>query len=247
MRTQTVYYPSSLKDLDNLNSWDKWEIDNINARSIMENEIDKKWSKLERSELQYYGGPLFQRSFYRLFRRYYQPILEHLRHREDIGESFDCIPSPIESFIDQLVIAKFLYEKRNRKVAKSFVDAGCGIGHTLAWAGILHGISQLHYHGIEIDPEFKVIADFQLKKFPIQFNVKVGDIIKEDYSGYNIIYTYHPIHNDEQMIKFFRRIEQTAKKGTVLIFNLVTYDTRHYVNSSSRFEKTKFDFIYMVK
>lgn len=93
----------------------------------------------------------------------------------------------------------------------SFVDVGCGIGDKLLIASKLFGIEQVT--GIEYGVE---VAEIARTKVP-EATVIQGDAFEQDFSGYDVIYFYHPISDAQEQARLFMHMYNTAKAGAVLV------------------------------
>lgn len=114
------------------------------------------------------------------------------------------------------------------KTSGKFVDAGCGIPVIPA----LFNSLGFDAHGVEYT---KLYAEFYkyYGEYPPVFH---DDILKWDFSCYDVIYTYNPINDNKLMAKAINNITKTMKRGAVLYFVIANCDTS-LINNFERFTK----------
>ncbi len=129
----------------------------------------------------------------------------------DLGREVDnypCIPLDPDTFILLLAEGVKLLDTKNLHKIK-FCDAGCGVGDKVILAS---DIFNLDSFGVEYDPFIYKIARNRLFKKAI-----LGDITTHDFSPYDIIYAYNPMHSYEGMKKFFDNLVKTARNGAIIL------------------------------
>jgi len=140
--------------------------------------------------------------------------------------SHTYVPLPVYTFVKALrKIQQCWDRKRNHHYKKTgeylskprFIDAGCGLGVKLV---IAEGMG-CDVSGIEIDRKLINRAKRIFKSD--RLNIKCQDILKHDYSTYDIIYFYRPFYDPKKQTEFEKRIQSQMKKGAYLMgFDSVT-------------------------
>ena len=127
---------------------------------------------------------------------------------------------------------------RNDKI--KFVDAGAGVGNVLKLAYIgFRNNHNLSIKGIEID---KRLEEYQ-KLLGTNRNIKWGDILKEDYKDYNVIYFYRPFSDSKLQRKFEKRVGETAKVGSYII----PFDCGDYYFANPKYFKREEGYFKKIK
>lgn len=126
----------------------------------------------------------------------------------------DCypyIPLNTRSFTDAvLFVSQYLKKQYPQKTYMghfNFVDCGCGYPINCM---IASGIG-FRTTGYEID------TTLVNKYYPIYSEIKQQDILKADYSDFDVIYYYHPLQNRELEAVFEKKVEEEAKVGAIII------------------------------
>jgi SAM-dependent methyltransferase len=127
--------------------------------------------------------------------------------------SYCCIPYYIHDFIYCLwLISEFFRNTGQSMHNKCFVDAGCGIGDKVLMALVYLECNAI---GLEIDDETISDANFIFGDI-VKKRVIKGDILKHDYSKYDIIYYYQPIAKRDKEEQFEKLVEETCKVGAII-------------------------------
>ncbi len=118
----------------------------------------------------------------------------------------------------------------NKKEKANFVDAGCGFGDLLFCVK-------------EFFPEFNV-SGFELSEEIVKHvgkkEIICGNICNQDYSNFDIIYSFLPM-KDRGLIKDFKdKVFDESKKGTLIILSSFTFDPKKYkkleIRNSNKYE-----------
>ena len=145
------------------------------------------------------------------------------------GPSYPFIPLSTLHFVDLLATAnKYFAENSLSLRHKTFVDVGCGPGTKL----VLATADGFRATGIENDDKMIRRAK-KLFSIPLQGSdgplcwkrgggkyiprIIRGDILKQDYSVYDVIYFYCPFKCIKQQRRLDERIQDQMKIGAVLI------------------------------
>lgn len=129
------------------------------------------------------------------------------------------IPTGLTDFLFTLKQAAFFF--RN-PAEHSFLDIGCGLGHTLTLAKIFH----LYTKGIENNFAFQPRT---------AYDIWFGDAFDyPDYSLYDIIYQYRPFRDNKLQAQLEEYVEDSAKVGAI-IFKLDHISTR--IQTDQRFQR----------
>lgn len=113
-----------------------------------------------------------------------------------------CIPLPNTEFIGGMLKVMDLNPN-----AKTFVDAGAGLGAKMEIASKLF---DLNASGFEISKD-----NIRKCKWRLKNGLHLQDITTADYSGFDIIYAYSPIMTRAGMRRFHQAVLKTAKIGAL--------------------------------
>lgn len=129
---------------------------------------------------------------------------------EHTGKGFYTnMPWNYEMFRKGLAVAKSLLQHLHPgKTYFSFVDAGCGLGikvdlaHQAGWKA----------RGIEINETYCKIA----RGITYLNAIAHGDIRTHDYSKYDCVYFYQPMHRLDLMQEFFTQVHNTVTPNSLV-------------------------------
>lgn len=130
----------------------------------------------------------------------------------DNNGAYPYIPLGIEQFLVELEAAMGLLDTADYTNGKSFIDVGCGVGTKVAFANA-YGFKAT---GVEINLEYVKVARTLLPDLSIIHM----DARELDYSSFDVIYFYCPMHNHEFELALEKQIYTTAKKGVIILANL---------------------------
>lgn len=141
------------------------------------------------------------------------------------NNNFTLIPLDIFEFIRQIdIVNEYICSKKNsfkqKRDTLKFLDAGCGIGHTLLLINENYNYrtNQKYYFdtfGLELNDNLIKLANGRIKK-----SIYHKDILTYDnYKLYDIIYYYSPIANQKKEQEFEMKVENDCKVGAIIIAN----------------------------
>lgn len=122
-----------------------------------------------------------------------------------------CVPTHGELVIELLNSALAIISTRTKSDRRlNFVDAGCGIGNVLYIASLF---GEFNVHGLDIETKYLQIA----RKLVPLASLEKQDILKTDYSKYDVIYFYTPMSNISKQRELEKRIVTTARDGAIIL------------------------------
>ena len=102
----------------------------------------------------------------------------------------------------------------------SVCDCGLGLGNAL-FDIYLQSLELKHsfsFHGIEKQKEYVDFVSRNLEQlWAGKLNLVHGDIMEQDYSAHNIVYTYSPFNNKKDLTRLYEKISSEITKGSVMI------------------------------
>jgi len=142
----------------------------------------------------------------------YFTIESQQKSQNDAAKEYPFVPMDTRQMFQEIQVAADYLRQRGRWGKADFIDIGCGIGNVLLVAEELG----FRVRGIEKDPHPCAIA---------QKLIGVDKVSQEDiwaYDGFHnfdVIYYFRPFHDGESQRRFERLIEDSLKRGGVLIAN----------------------------
>jgi hypothetical protein len=165
----------------------------------------------------------------------------------DSGEHYNVL-----SNIDQnIFLLRRLEERGLLKETNSICDCGIGLGNALfeIYLQSLDIDKNFHFYGVE---KQNVYVDFIINNlsnlWKDKLNLIKDDIMNIDYSNYNIIYSYSPFNNKNQLEKMYQKIINEIKTNSLIIEN-ANYGRGHF-NLLKEFNELKeidLDGLYIYK
>lgn len=108
----------------------------------------------------------------------------------------------------------------NKKESANFVDAGCGFGDLLFC--VKNFFPEFNVSGFEVSEE--VVRHVGRKE------IICGDICNQDYSNFDIIYSFLPMRDRSTVNDFTNKVFNEAKKGSIIVLS-------HFGFSLDKYEK----------
>lgn len=144
----------------------------------------------------------------------------------DSGEHYNVL-----SNIDQnIFLLRKLEERGLLKETNSICDCGIGLGNALfeIYLQSLDIDKIFYFYGIE---KQKSYADFirenLLELWKNNLSIINDDIMSQNFSKYNIVYSYSPFNNKKQLEKMYQKIINEIKTDSLIIEN-ANYGRGHF-------------------
>jgi hypothetical protein len=107
------------------------------------------------------------------------------------------------------------------KVNTRVCDCGLGLGNALfdfyLQSKEIEG-KTFQFTGIEKHTEYTdFVSERLMQLWQTELLLINGDIMDQDYSKYDLVYSYSPFNNKKQLDKFYRKIVEESKPGTIII------------------------------
>lgn len=135
------------------------------------------------------------------------------RVRGPIEGSYPFVPMPTHKFISLLLSARKLAEFKSYNFP-TFLDAGCGIGMTVALA-FAAGFKAT---GLELNNRAITLSKKMLRRFDDYRCVKKQNILTyKEYGNYDVIYYWLPFFNKNKQAKMERLIADQMKVGGIVL------------------------------
>jgi len=133
--------------------------------------------------------------------------------RNDTDSEYPFVPMDTRQMYRQLQLAAdHLKEKNPQAQRPSFIDIGCGIGNVILVAEQM----EFEVFGIEKDPYPCKVA----RRLMGEEKVAQEDIWSYNkFADFDVIYYFRPFHDGEMQHKFEHMIEDSLKRGGILIAN----------------------------
>ena len=151
-------------------------------------------------------------TLYRFFKYFESRDFERLQKENNTRKyktHYEFVPNNITLVLEGIEMLHKLLKPRHDKY---FVDAGCGIG----WVLLLAERYGFKTFGIELGKANYKIAK-KLSPFSRFYH---GDILKHDFSKYDVVYYFCPFKNYTLELKFERKVEDEVKVGGFIFANL---------------------------
>lgn len=137
---------------------------------------------------------------------------------------YKCIHLNSASFFDTMMEMMGNCNITDTKASKmTFVDVGCGVGEKVFFAETL-GFNSF---GLElrkplIDSAKRLFRNLGLDTLDFHSDTNAprliqGDALEYDYSRFDVIYFYCPLHDTKLQAKLEERIAQTVKLGAIVV------------------------------
>lgn len=154
---------------------------------------------------------------------------DNKRHVGDKNQKdqYQYIPCNITSFIRGVLSTKDFLK------GKKFVDVGCGIGDKVFVTDFLS--SKMECSGIEYDTTTHSVAQEKSFIYGRGLRFKRADAFSVDFSEYDRIYTYQPLHNETKLLKLYKHIAKTMPKGGMW-FEASSLIWENFIRDSKKFE-----------
>lgn len=137
------------------------------------------------------------------------------------NEEWHYVLSNIEQniFLLQRLQERFLLREENH-----ICDCGIGLGVALfdiyQQSKLFTDGKTFNFYGIEKQKNYIDFLNEKLISYwEGNLNLIEDDIMNQDYSKYNIVYTYTPFKTTEKLTKFYNKIISEVKSGSLLIEN----------------------------
>jgi SAM-dependent methyltransferase len=145
---------------------------------------------------------------YRLFSSYKSNKDHHEkgRHRFIPMTSVNDMAIYLDRALKELLKDKSFYRPKA-------VDAGCGGGNIM----FLMYLAGFKPYGLEIDLSAIKIAKQFFKAYDIDAIIERADILKHDYSKYDLVYFYLPLCNRDKEFEFELQVLRTLKVGKLVL------------------------------
>jgi len=133
------------------------------------------------------------------------------------NQEWHYIPSNLNQ---NLYLLKKLEDKGLLKDIVSICDCGIGLGTTMY---------DFYLQSKELDKDFTFTGIEKYESYINYFNDKLsrywegnlnlinGEIMEQDYSKYNIIYSYSPFKTEEKLIQYYKKIINDIKPDSLII------------------------------
>jgi len=193
--------------------------DNVKETNIKKKDITISKGRLESIIHQYAYG--LQRIRYRNSKRFAQGCTPSHGYQE---EYFGYIPLSYTISTLRLFehVYYYLHKKYHCKVL-TFCDAGCGVGNIM----LLAENAGFSVYGVEIDKSTARLAQCIIGA---DNTIKIENIIKHDFSKYDIVYYYCPIRKRSLEEKFEKHLCDSLHVGGCVIpvgsIRVITDDKR---------------------
>lgn len=164
----------------------------------------------------------------------------------DNGEHYNVL-----SNIDQnIFLLRRLEERGLLKETNSICDCGIGLGNALfeIYLQSLDIDKNFHFYGVEKQNVYVDFINNLSNLWKDKLNLIKDDIMNIDYSNYNIIYSYSPFNNKNQLEKMYQKIINEIKTNSLIIEN-ANYGRGHF-NLLKEFNELKeidLDGLYIYK
>lgn len=164
----------------------------------------------------------------------------------DSGEHYNVL-----SNIDQnIFLLRRLEERGLLKETNSICDCGIGLGNALfeIYLQSLDIDKNFHFYGVEKQNVYVDFINNLSNLWKDKLNLIKDDIMNIDYSNYNIIYSYSPFNNKNQLEKMYQKIINEIKTNSLIIEN-ANYGRGHF-NLLKEFNELKeidLDGLYIYK
>lgn len=134
------------------------------------------------------------------------------------NEEWHYIPSELELNIG-------LLERLDREglLADEVNVFDCGIGLGSAMFDLYLQSSEMPqrrftFSGVEKHDRYSDYLEERLMPFwEGRLNFSRGDLMDQDYSGYNLIYTYSPFKTTEKLLSFYEKVASEIASGSVIV------------------------------
>lgn len=134
------------------------------------------------------------------------------------NEEWHYIPSELEQ---NIYLIKRLNDKDLLSESNSVFDCGIGLATTMFDLYLQSKDIKnktFTFSGVE---KYKKYLDYLNEKllcfWEDNLNVIEGDIMDQNYSNYNLIYTYSPFKTTEKLTEFYKKIVSYIKPGSLII------------------------------
>ena len=134
------------------------------------------------------------------------------------NEEWHYIPSELEQ---NIYLIKRLNDKDLLSESNSVFDCGIGLATTMFDLYLQSKDIKnktFTFSGVE---KYKKYLDYLNEKllcfWEDNLNVIEGDIMDQNYSNYNLIYTYSPFKTTEKLTEFYKKIVSDIKPGSLII------------------------------
>jgi hypothetical protein len=143
--------------------------------------------------------------------------------------------------LDNLIIE--LHKLGIIKSSYNICDAGFGLGTTMYGFYLesknLNG-TNFNFYGVE---KYKEYIDFFNENLKINWNDNIKiyheDIMVHNYSNYNLVYTYTPFKNENDLIKLYQKIINEISKDSILMEFI--YDGKGFFDSILKVHNNNLD------
>ena len=135
------------------------------------------------------------------------------------GNEFHNIVSNIEQ---NIFLLDRLNERGLLRQENSIVDCGIGLGFALFdfYLQSLNLDQKFIFTGIE---KQKIYVDWLKENLMSFWNNELilieDDIMNQDYTNYNIIYTYTPFRSEKKLSEFYNKVSNEISTGSIIIEN----------------------------
>lgn len=149
----------------------------------------------------------------------------------DSAREYPFVPMDTRQMFRQIQVANNHLQAKGRQGMRSFIDIGCGIGNVLLVA------EQMGFdvYGIEKDPYPCQIARRLLGEEKVD-QTDIWDY--QNFADFDVIYYFRPFHDGPYQRKFEHLVEESLKKGGILIANRKMSDR---IETDNRFQQLESD------
>jgi hypothetical protein len=159
-------------------------------------------------------------------------LIEYVKKSNALWTEFDNISSPdsdewhyIMSKLEQNIFLLKRIEEKGllNKDSYNICDAGIGLGSALFDIYLQSKEftdKKFHFFGIEKTQKYVDYFNDNLKEYwNDEITVIVDDILNQDYSNYDIVYSFSPFRSPRTLLDYYTKITNEIKTGSLIIEN----------------------------